>query len=77
MLARPVQNAITIRSAQTLPDGVQVVQLDVADYMDFIRSPHAIEYDGQVYGRSGWNSDRHVVYYRSDVLPAIALAASV
>ena len=44
MLASPIENAITIRSAETLPDGVKVVQLDVADYMDFIRSPHAIKY---------------------------------
>ena len=73
MLATPIENAITIRSAETLPDGVKVVQLDVADYIDFIRSPHAIEYDGTVYGRSGWNSDSHVVYYRSDKLPAYSL----
>ena len=32
----------------------------------------AIEYDGEIYGRSGWNSDRHVAYYRSDVKPALA-----
>ena len=73
MLATPIENAITIRSAETLPDGVKVVQLDVADYIDFIRSPHAIEYDGVVYGRSGWSSDSHVVYYRSDKLPAYSL----
>ena len=73
MLATPIENAITIRSAETLPDGVKVVQLDVADYIDFIRSPHAIEYNGAVYGRSGWNSDSHVVYYRSDKLPAYSL----
>ena len=73
MLAKPIQNAITVRLSETLPDGVKVVQLDVADYVDFIRSPHAIEYDGDVYGRSGWNSDRHVVYYRTDKLPAFTL----
>jgi len=73
MLAKPIQNAITVRLAETLPDGVKVVHLDVADYVDFIRSPHAIEYDGEVYGRSGWNSDRHVAYYRTDKTPAFAL----
>jgi hypothetical protein len=72
MLAKALENAITIRSTETLPDGVKVVQLDVADYIDFIRKPHAIEYDGEIYGRSGWNSDRHVAYYRSDVKPAFA-----
>jgi len=72
MQAKPIQNAITVRSAETLPDGVKVVMLDVADYIDFIRTPHAIEYDGEIYGRSGWNSDKHVVYYRTDRLTAFA-----
>ena len=72
MQAKPVQNAITVRSAETLPDGAKVVMIDVADYIDYIRTPHAIEYDGEIYGRSGWNSDKHVVYYRTDKLTAFA-----
>lgn len=70
MLAKPIQDAMTIKTASTMPDGVKVVTLDVADYVGFIRSPHAIEYDGERYGRSGWNSDRHEIYYRSDKLVA-------
>ena len=72
MQAKAIENAITVRSAATLPDGVKIVELDVADYVDFIRKPQAIEYDGEIYGRSGWNSDRHVAYYRSNVKPALA-----
>ena len=72
MQAKPVQNAITVRSAETLPDVAKVVMIDVADYIDYIRTPHAIEYDGEIYGRSGWNSDKHVVYYRTDKLTAFA-----
>jgi len=73
MQAKALINAITVRSTETLPNGVKVVQIDVADYIDFIRKPHAIEYDGELYGRSGWNSDRHVAYYRSDIKPALAV----
>jgi len=70
MLAKPIQDAIAIKEACTLPDGVKLVTIDVADYAGFARSPHAIEYDGELYGRSGWNSDRYEVYYRSDRIAA-------
>ena len=66
MQAKPLQNAVNVKSAETLPNGVKVVTLDCADWMDFIRTPKAINYDGEVYGCSGWNSDRCVAYYRSD-----------
>jgi hypothetical protein len=66
MQAKPVHNAVNVKSVENLPDGVKVVTLDCADWMDFIRTPNAINYDDQVYGCSGWNSDRCVVYYRSD-----------
>jgi len=72
MQAKSLQNAVTVRSTETLPDGVKVVMVDVADYIDFIRTPHAIEYDGQIYGRTGWNSDRCIAYYRTDRLVAFA-----
>jgi hypothetical protein len=70
MHATPLKNAITVRQFETLPDGVGVVTIDCADYIGFIRTPHALEYDGVVYGRSGWNSDKCCAYYRSDVKPA-------
>ncbi len=70
MMARPTHGAIAIKEACQLPDGVRVVTIDVADYEGFARSPHAIEYDGELYGRSGWNSDRYEVYYRSDRIAA-------
>jgi hypothetical protein len=72
MQAKALYQSFTVRSAETLPDGVKVVMLDVADYIDFIRKPHAIEYEGQIYGRSGWNSDKCVAYYRTDRLVAFA-----
>ena len=76
MQATPIQNALTVRNAETLPDGAKVVTIDVADYMNFINTPHAIEYDGQVYGRTGWNSDKFVAYYRTDKKVARVINAS-
>ena len=73
MQATPLPNALSIRTAEWLPDGVGVVTIDCANYIGFIRTPHAIEYDGTVYGRSGWNSDRCCAYYRTDIKPAFVV----
>tara|TARA_R110002096_G_scaffold188696_3_gene368651 strand:- start:942 stop:1181 length:240 start_codon:yes stop_codon:yes gene_type:complete len=66
MQAKPLENALSVKSMETLPDGVKVVTLDCRDCAAFGRTPSALEYDGEVFGRTGWNSDRFVVYYRSD-----------
>ena len=63
MQGTAIQNAITIRSSETLPNGVKVITVSTED---FYTSPHAIEYDGNLYGRTGWNSTTRVVYYRTD-----------
>jgi hypothetical protein len=66
MLAQSLQNAISVKQAETLPNGVKVVMIDCCDYYDFTQKPHAVSYEGQVYGRTGWNSDKMIAYYRTD-----------
>ena len=65
MRAKPI-DMLTIRSAETLPNGVGVVMLDCANSDELARLPKAIEVDGVRYGRTGWNSDHCVAYYRTD-----------
>jgi len=71
--AKPLENALIVKSVETLPDGVKVVTLDCRDWAAFGQSPSALEYDGEVFGRTGWNSDTHIVYYRTDAKPAFGL----
>jgi hypothetical protein len=71
--AKPLENALIVKSVETLPDGVKVVTLDCRDWAAFGQSPSALEYDGEVFGRTGWNSDKHIVYYRTDAKPAFGL----
>ena len=66
MPAKPVQNALTIKHAETLPNGIKVIMLDCAGSLEYNNSPKALEYDGEIYGRTGWNSDRCISYYRTD-----------
>ena len=47
-------------------DDVLVVGTSCRDADDFVRLPRAVEFDGKLLGRSGWNSDRCLAYYRSD-----------
>jgi len=68
-----LENALIVKSVETLPDGVKVVTLDCRDWAAFGQSPSALEYDGEVFGRTGWNSDTHIVYYRTDAKPAFGL----
>jgi hypothetical protein len=71
--AKPLENALVVRQAAKLPDGVGVVMLDCFDYDAFKRTPSGLEYEGELYGRTGWNSDKHIVYYRTDAKPAFGL----
>ena len=64
---------ITIVSADRLPDGVHVVTVDCDGPSAFARLPRALMFDGREYGRTGWNSDRFVAYYRTDAKTAEAL----
>ncbi len=65
-LAAPVTNSINVKGAYTLPDGVYLVELDCADQDALKKLPAAINYEGKQYGRTGWNSDANVAYYRTD-----------
>ena len=70
--ATPVPGAVAVLSLETLPDGVQVVTVPCDDYAAVKALPVAIELGGVRYGRTGWNSDTHVAYYRNDATFAIA-----
>lgn len=66
MLAEIKTNYIPIQDYGTLPNGVHIIEIPCQDYETKKRLPRAIEYQGRLYGCSGWNSDRCVAYYRTD-----------
>jgi hypothetical protein len=71
-------DGFVIQSHETLPDGVRVIVLSMTDesledslgreyrYNTYQKLPMALEYEGRTYGKTGWNSDRMVCYYRDD-----------
>ena len=38
-------------------------QMEVGDYSEYRSAPNLVTYDGHLYGKSCWNSDRMVVVY--------------
>lgn len=73
MLASPVTNMIPVQAVETLPNGVGVLTVKCDDYDQFAALPPAVRYLDTMHGKSGWNSDSHVAYFRTDV----ALATGV
>lgn len=50
-----------------------VLMLRCANYLEFKRLPDSVQYHNQVFGKTGWNSDRGVAYFRNDVKLVSAL----
>jgi hypothetical protein len=61
-----VKNAIRLELVEW-NEGVGILTAGCADYDEYKSLPAAVRYEGQVYGKAGWNSDTNAVYYRTDV----------
>jgi hypothetical protein len=67
-------DAIRIISAREQTSGeLAVLVTSCLDHDDFQALPRAVEYRGRVFGLTGWNSDRHVAYYRCDAAVAMVV----
>lgn len=73
MLSRR-DDTLPLRSHGTLPDGVRFIEVDVTDHVAFTALPKAVEFDGRLYARTGWDSDRCVAFFRTDAAMARVVA---
>ena len=67
VFANRFADAVRVLGFELLPDGVSVVTVPCIDGQAFCRLPDAISFDDKCYGKSGWNSDRNIAYYRTDI----------
>tara|TARA_R100000808_G_scaffold7822_1_gene22541 strand:+ start:409 stop:663 length:255 start_codon:yes stop_codon:yes gene_type:complete len=71
------ESLITFKSSGTLPDGVGYITIDISQaeyaHIAYLQSPMALVYNGVVYGRSSYNSDKMEVVYRTDKPTATAI----
>jgi len=59
--------AISVLAIETLPNNVRVLITSCADYEVLKTLPQVVSVGKEVFGRSGWNSDKCIAYYRTDV----------
>jgi len=46
-------------------DGVGVLVTSCRDYDEYSQLPQVVRYEGEVLGKTGWNSDRGIAYYQT------------
>ena len=70
----PRNDAFVIQSHETMPDGIMVITISLADGFETYKSlPQVLSYKDKLYGKTGWNSDYNICYYRDDVCIAKGL----
>ncbi len=57
---------VPIQRQEMLPDGVKVLIVTCDGAAELKVLPKALLFNDEVYGRTGWNSDANVAYYRTD-----------
>ena len=69
LTATPVKGAVCVRSHEITPDGVQWLTLDNHadfDWEGYRDAPAALRFDGLVFAKCSFDSDRHTITYRTD-----------
>lgn len=51
-------------------DGQEIISVDCEDFTEYKSLPHVVEFEGQILGKTGWNSDKNQAYYKSNILLA-------
>ena len=68
--------AARIIESQTLDaeTGLKCITTPCADWLELRILPSAVVFEGRLYGKTGWNSDKHVAHYRTDAQIATPIA---
>jgi hypothetical protein len=73
MALEKLEDCIRVLSEECLPNGVRCITVVCNDHECLLALPRFVKFDGNVYGRSGWNSDDKIAYYRTDIQRAIRI----
>lgn len=63
--------AVEVIVIHTLADHAREIETSCEDYDAYKALPAAVTFDGQVFGKKGWNSDKGRAYYGTDKLVAV------
>ena len=64
--AKVLPDRLKVNAFYTMDRDIVVAETQCTSHKHFEMLPSAIEIEGQELGKSAWNSDRCVAYYRSD-----------
>jgi hypothetical protein len=70
MKAKILDGFLMIKEVESI-GSISVIKVSMKSERDdwaaeYLNAPAAIEYNGRIYGRSAWNSDKGEIYYRTD-----------
>jgi len=63
---------IRLLAIEKLPNGVKVLVSQCNSHEAFKQLPEMVNFEGTLFGKSGWNSDKEIAYYRTDARVAWA-----
>ena len=72
-VAVAVPDKIVIQQHEVFPDApieCLIIGMQTDNYDEYRTLPEVLEYQDKLYGKTGWNSDQCVAYYRTDALIA-------
>ena len=64
MKAKALREYISVLAAYPMGDD-SVVEVSCPHHVAFTGLPAAVEFEGNKYGRAGWNSDHGIAYYKT------------
>lgn len=65
MKANQVKDAIPVESIEILPNGITCLITSCKDYDHYATLPCVVNFDGKLFGKTGWNSDTNKACYKS------------
>lgn len=71
MKAKARYDAVVIMQEYVI-EGDHILHVRCEGYNDFARLPQAVEFQGKLFGKSGWNSDNNEAFYKDSLTVAVA-----
>jgi len=72
MNAKEVKGSISVIECGALPNGVHYLKVSCQNSDTYLNLPAALECNDVVYGRTGWDSDKCLAFYRTDAIFAVS-----
>jgi len=66
MKAKIESNYVALQGVEELPNDIGVIKVSCDDANDYLTKPSALSFGDRLYGKTGWNSDLFICYYRTD-----------